>query len=155
MNKLIIFLAIFNFNIAFAVDISGLYDMNFDGDDNYVEIFQKNKKYYAVAFANKKEIENGENNKLKVENSKTSVFVWNLVESKEGKFTGGQILNVKNNHVYYVSAKYDGGDILQVKVSKDKAGVFGMTLKWRKLNENEIKLLQEHRVNLDKLYLPQ
>lgn len=155
MRILVLIFAFMAFNIAFGRDISGLYDMTIDGNHNYVEVFKKNNKYYAVAFSNKQEIQKGENNKQKVQSDKNSIFVWNLEEKSEGKYKNGKILNLKNGKIYFASAKYDGGEILKVRASEDAAGVAGKTLKWRKLNDSEIKILQDRRVDIEKLILPQ
>lgn len=152
MKKILIFLLLSIF--GFSRDISGLYDMSFDGNDNYVEVFKKNNKYYALAFSNKKELESGENNKQKVQNNPQSVFVWNLSETKDEKFTNGKIRNLKNGRIYHISAKVDGQDLI-VKVSEDNAGILGLSMKWRALNSDEIKLLQSRRVDISKLTLPE
>ncbi|MWV62722.1 DUF2147 domain-containing protein [Helicobacter saguini] len=149
-----ILLVIILLNVVFAYDISGLYDMSFGGNDNYVEVFKKNNKYYAVAFTNKEEIQKGENNKQNVEASKYSVFVWNLLETTKGKYENGKILDMLHKHIYYASAKYDGGKFLEVRVSEDKKGILGMTLKWRKLDSKEIESLKSRRVDINKLALP-
>lgn len=140
--------------MAFAVDISGLYNMTYEGQENYVEVFKKNNKYYAVAFSNKKEVNEGINNKEAVESSDKSVFIWNLEEKKQGRFTNGRIYNFKNGKIYYVKAKVDKNDILKVTISEDAGGVLGKTLKWKRLTQSEIDSLQSRRVDVNKLKLP-
>lgn len=151
------FLAAF-LNCAWAVDISGIYAISFENTESYVEIFKKNGKYYGIGFANKDGSDGGKdkNNpdpKLRNRDLHKTVFLWNLVEEKENKFDDGIIYNHKDGKQYHASASLVNG-YLKVKASKDSAGIFGRTLEWRKLNDNEVKAIENKRVDINTLELP-
>ncbi|MWV61794.1 DUF2147 domain-containing protein [Helicobacter saguini] len=158
MKKLKFLALLLALNVAFAVDISGVYALTFGETESYVEVFKKNNKYYAVGFANKDGSEGGKdvNNpdpKLRDRNLHRVVFMWNLVEEKENKFEDGTIYNHKDGKLYHASAKLDG-NILKVVASKDSAGIFGKTLKWRKLNANELSAIADKRIDVNTLDIP-
>lgn len=144
-------------NIALAADISGIYSIQFSDVDSYVEVFKKNEKYYAVRFANRdgsseKDTKNPNPN-LRDRDLHKVVFLWNLEETKENKFENGSIYNFKLGKVMHAKAKLEG-DILKVSVSLDSIGIFGRTLKWRKLSNSEVSAIQSKRLDVNTLQIP-
>ena len=146
-------------SVLFASDIAGVYAIPSKDDESYVEIFQKNGKFYGVGFANKSGKDSGndvKNPDPKLRDRKVggSVFLWNLTYNKEdNKYHNGKLYNFQNGTTYHVSAEWDNGK-LKMRVSKDKKGVFGKTLVWKKMSEKEIAPYQSKRPNIESLQLP-
>lgn len=141
-----------------AVDIAGIYAISFESTESYVEIFKKNGKYYGVGFANKDGSPGGKdkNNpdpKLRERDLHKAVFLYNLVEEKDNKFEDGKIYNYKDGKTYHASAKLVG-NTLEIKASKDSMGIFGRTLKWRKLSNSEVSAIQSKRLDVNTLQIP-
>ncbi|RDU66207.1 DUF2147 domain-containing protein [Helicobacter didelphidarum] len=158
MNKIKYIFMVCLFNMVWAVDISGIYKVEFEGKETYVEIFKKNNKFYAVGFANKdgvssdKDLKNP-NPALRDRDVRGSVFVWNLTKKSAGEYAGGRIYSFSNGGEYHASAKFDG-NILKLKASKDSMGFFGKTFEWHKLSDTEIEPLQSRRIDVNTLTLP-
>lgn len=145
-------------SVLFADDIAGVYAIPSKDDVSYIEIFQKNGKFYGVGFANKsgKDAGNDVKNpdpKLRDRKVGESVFLWNLTHKENGKYHNGKLYNFQNGETYHVSAEYHNGK-LKVRVSKDKKGIFGTTLAWQKMSEKEIAPYQAKRPNIESLQLP-
>ncbi len=143
---------------VFAGDISGVYEVESNGNISYVEVFQKDGKFYAVGFANKNGKDSGKDIKnpnpaLRDRNIGGSVFLWNLQKIEDDKYVNGKVYSFDNGVTYYVSAKQEG-NTLKLRASKDKNGVIGKKLEWRKLNSNEIKPYESYRYDVQKLQLP-
>ncbi|TLD83838.1 DUF2147 domain-containing protein [Helicobacter trogontum] len=145
--------------VVFASDITGVYAVASKGDESYVEIFQKNGKFYGVGFANKSGKDSGNDVKnpdprLRDRKVGGSVFLWNLTHKKDNKYHGGKLYNFQNGDTYHVSAEWNDG-VLKLRVSKDKRGTFGKTLSWRKMSDKEIAPYQAKRPKIETLQLPQ
>lgn len=157
MKKLQILMLFFT-GFLFANDISGVYAVIANGDESYVEVFQKNKKYYAVGFANKSGKSGGNdvknpNEKLRNRPIQGAVFLWGLSFKKDKEYTGGKLYNFSNGMQYYVSVKQQENGI-KLRISKDASGLFGKSVEWRKLNDKEIAPYANKRLNVDNLQLP-
>lgn len=144
--------------ILWASDISGVYAVKTDSDESYIEIFKKNGKFYGVGFANKSGKSSGndiKNPDPKLRDRKVggSVFLWNLEHKEDNKYHNGKLYNFQNGTTYYVSAK-QLNNTLELRVSKDKKGLFGKTLSWRKMSDKEIAPYQAKRPNIETLQLP-
>ena len=146
------------FNVLCAADISGLYALPYGKSETYVEIFKRDNKYYALGFANKegtkagKDIHNPHPH-LRDRELHGTIFMWNLEEIKDGEYANGKIYNNNNGKTYHIKAKL-AADALNVVASKDKKGVMGKTLKWRKLTPKEIESLKDKRINTESAVLP-
>lgn len=144
--------------VMFASDISGVYAVPSEDDESYVEIFQKNNKFYGVGFANKSGKDSGKdeknpNTKLRDRKIGGSVFLWDLKHEEGNKYYNGKLYNFQNGKTYHVSAEMNN-DKLKLRVSKDKKGIFGKTLLWRKMSNKEIAPYQGKRLNIESLQLP-
>lgn len=144
--------------ILWANDISGIYAVKTKDDESYIEIFQKNGKFYAIGFANKSGKNSGndvKNPDPKLRNKKVSdnVFLWNLEYSGDNKYINGKLYNYQNGATYNVSAKKID-NTLELRVSKDRKGIFGKTLSWRKMSEKEIAPYKAKLPNIEALQLP-
>lgn len=144
--------------ILWANDISGVYAVQADDGESYIEIFQKNGKFYGVGFANKSGKDAGndiKNPDPKLRNRKVGgiVFLWNLEHKEGNKYNNGKLYNFKNGNTYYVNAK-QVDKVLELRVSKDKKGIFGKTLSWVKMSDKEIAPYQSKRPKIETLQLP-
>ncbi len=158
MNKIKCLIAACFLQFVFASDITGIYEVESNNEISYVEIFQKNGKFYAVGFANKSGKDSGKdiknpNPSLRDRNIGGSVFLWNLQKADDGKYVDGRIYSFDNGATYYINARQEG-ELLKLKASKDKKGVIGKNLVWRKLNEKEIEPYNTYRYDTNKLELP-
>lgn len=145
--------------VLYANDISGIYSFKSGGDESYIEVFQKNGKFYGVGFANKSGKDSGNdvknpNPKLRDRKIGGSVFLWNLQHKIGNKYQNGKLYNFQNGITYNVSAKQLDGT-LELRVSKDKKGMFGKTLLWKKMSDKDIEPYKSKRLNIETLQLPQ
>ncbi len=158
--RIILYWFVVNFcYMLWASDIAGIYAVQSDNGESYVEVFQKNGKFYAVGFANKSGKSSGNDvknpdPKLRERKIGGSVFLWDLMHASANKYHNGRLYNFQNGVTYYVHAEQID-NTLQLRVSKDKKGMFGKTLIWRKMSDKEIAPYQSKRLNTATLQLPQ
>lgn len=146
------------FGSVWASDIAGLYTLSMDNDESYIEVFQRDGKYYAVGFGNKSGVDSGNdiknpNPKLRDRKIGGSVFLWNLTHKEGDTYHGGRIYNFKNGQTYYVRADYVN-DTLKLRASKDKKGSMGKTILWKKMSAAEAEAVNAKRIDTAKLQLP-
>lgn len=140
-------------------DINGIWKIpeEIEGNISIGEIFTKNNKAYAYAFAYAK-IENNvivdrelDNKISNAKNLKGKIFLSDL-EFNGKRWVNGRIYNPNNNGIYYAEAYLsEDKNTLFLKVSVDSFGIIGITLKWHRilgeiyepLECNEITIIEE------------
>ncbi len=159
MKKILLLYAICLWYATWANDISGIYVVTSNNQESYIEIFKKNEQFYAVGFANKDNIDSGNdiknpNPQLRNRPIRGIVFLWGLRAKNNKEYYGGKIYNFSNGMQYYANMEQNG-NILKVRVSKDSKGLFGKTLKWRKATHEEVSHIESKRLDINTLELPQ
>ncbi|MCE3037410.1 DUF2147 domain-containing protein [Helicobacter sp. faydin-H20] len=146
--------------IGFAKDISGYYLLpkNEKGIESIVRIFKHDQKYYAYGFASK----DGKSAGLDVKNPDATLrnrevrgilFVWDLEnQENSNKFFNGRIYNYADGKTYYLKGE-SIDDVLVFKASVDSKGLFGKTLKWKKMTDEEMRDFIDKDVYFDDVQL--
>ncbi|WP_104696808.1 MULTISPECIES: DUF2147 domain-containing protein [unclassified Helicobacter] len=159
-----VFIIVFVFALhSLLGDIAGYYLLpkNEDGVESVVRIFKEKNKYYAYGFASKNNVDLGldtknPNEEKRKQEIRGSIFLWDLIEKSDEKYGDGRIYNYVNGKTYYVKAEVKG-EMLIVKASVDKKGLFGKTFNWKKLTPQEIEPFLQKDIDLEivKQKLPQ
>lgn len=143
MKNLFLSLSLFFVSTSFALqgdEIVGLWVMEPDasGRETIVEVFKEGSKYYANGFAyinDSASDADSANPDPKLQNRliKHIVFAYDL--SFDGKeWSDGEIYNIANGKYYFLKGTLSK-DLKHIiwKATIDKAGLFGKTLTWKKL----------------------
>ncbi|QOQ89164.1 DUF2147 domain-containing protein [Campylobacter peloridis] len=128
----------FIINFSYA-NITGYYILEKDENNKQaiVEIFKYKDKYYAYAL--------GYSDKS-YGKYKNTIFMWNLEQIKQNNFDNGKILNIKNNKIYDIKL-VNNKDYLSIKIKI----IFGPTLKWKKISNDEFDKYGFIRPDINKM----
>ncbi|MGL5253629.1 MAG: DUF2147 domain-containing protein [Brevinema sp.] len=121
-----------------ANDIVGLWYMPKDkkGRVPVAEIFEKNGKYYAYAFAYQdKSVGTDVDSKnpdaaLKSRSLTEVVFIYDL-SFDSGSWKKGEIYNPANGKFFHLAGKITPKGAIEWRASIDTAGLFGQTITWQ------------------------
>ncbi|MGL4367852.1 MAG: DUF2147 domain-containing protein [Brevinemataceae bacterium] len=128
-----------------ADDITGLWIMQKSdaGDVNIADIFKKNGKYYAYAFVSKdKQVKhtldvNNPDPNLRSRSLGEVVFLYDLV-FQNGSWGNGEIYNPDSGKYFFLKGSLSKDKkVLTWRASIDSAGVFGKTMRWKRVDNPE------------------
>lgn len=153
----IIFSVLIFLGSLFGNNIVGYYLLpkNDQGVESIARVFEKDGKYYAYGFASKSGVDIGldvknPNKELQTRKIRGIVFLWNLQQKPkdENSYINGKIYNYSNGKTYYAKAEFKN-DTLSIKASVDSSGLFGKTLVWKKLTQEEVEPYLSRELDLE------
>lgn len=138
--------------LSLSAAVHGIYLLpkNDKGKESVVEIFEKNGKFYGVGFANKDGSVNTEldsknpNKALQNRPVRGSVFLEMSCKSDESCV--GRIYSFDKGKIYPIKSSLKN-DNLSIKIDV----LFGPTLEWQKLSEQQAKPFADKRLDVQSL----
>ncbi|MGL5722272.1 MAG: DUF2147 domain-containing protein [Brevinema sp.] len=142
---------------AEANDIVGLWYMPKDkkGRVSVAEVFEKNGKYYAYAFAYQDKSVGTDTDVKNPDAALQSrpmsevVFIYELTYDN-GSWKDGEIYNPDNGKYFHLAGKITSKGVLEWRASIDAAGLFGSTIVWRPVTKpSEYDQFKPARATID------
>ena len=134
-------------SFLFGAGLAGYYETHKpkgEGKQSIVEIFEKNGKYYGYGFAHSdgskslKDVNNPDE-KLRSRDLTGTIFLYDVVDDGNGKYSGGYIYNFVVGKTYYLTIKDEGKDTITLTGSIDKSGFLNKKYIWKRLSDEEVK----------------